>query len=56
MTLFYLLLIAAIVLIVVGATVEGMLYLTSAGVLLLIADVLYLAGRSMWRTTHRPAH
>lgn len=54
MALFYLLLIAAIVLIIVGATVEGMLYLVSAGVLLLLADVLYLAVRSGRR--RRPAH
>ncbi|GGS01315.1 hypothetical protein Snoj_71840 [Streptomyces nojiriensis] len=49
MAVFYLLLTAAIVLIIVGATVEGMLYLVSAGVLLLIADVLYLAVRSVLR-------
>lgn len=55
MILFYLLLIAAIVLVIVGATTEGMLYLLSAGVLLLIADVLYLAVRSvlhLWRPAH----
>ncbi|MFG2985887.1 hypothetical protein ACGFYQ_32340 [Streptomyces sp. NPDC048258] len=34
---FYLLLIAAIVLVIVRATVDGMLYLLSAGVLLMIA-------------------
>lgn len=55
MALFYLLLIAAIVLVIVGATVEGMLYLLSAGVLLLIADVLYLAVRSVLRR-RRTAH
>ncbi|MFF2129387.1 hypothetical protein ACFVW1_29205 [Streptomyces olivochromogenes] len=55
MILFYLLLIAAIVLGIVGATTEGMLYLLSAGVLLLIADVLYLAVRSVVRLW-RPAH
>lgn len=49
MALFYLLLFAAIVLVIVGATVEGMLYLVSVGVLLLIADVLYLAVRSVLR-------
>lgn len=54
MTLFYLLLIAAIALIVVGATVDGTMYLLSAGVLLLIADVLYLGARSVAR--RRPAH
>lgn len=55
MALFYLLLIAAIVLIIIGATVDGMLDLVSAGVLLLIADVLYLAVRSVLRR-RRPAH
>lgn len=55
MTLFYVLLAAAIVLVIIGATTEGTLYLLSAGVLLLIADVLYLAVRSVlhWQ---RPAH
>ncbi|MFD9510083.1 hypothetical protein [Streptomyces mirabilis] len=55
MILFYFLLIAAIVLGIVGATTEGMLYLLSAGVLLLIADVFYLAVRSvlhLWRPAH----
>ncbi|WP_314244621.1 hypothetical protein [Streptomyces sp. DSM 40907] len=55
MALFYLLLTASIVLIIVGAAIEGMLYLVSAGVLLLIADVLYLAVRSVLRR-RRPAH
>ncbi|MEN8650036.1 hypothetical protein ABCR94_05170 [Streptomyces sp. 21So2-11] len=55
MALFYPLLIAAIALIILGATVEGMLYLVSVGVLLLIADVLYLAVRSVLRR-RRPAH
>ncbi|MFJ7270443.1 hypothetical protein ACIQV3_28045 [Streptomyces sp. NPDC099050] len=55
MALFYLLLTAAIVLVIVGATVDGMLYLVSAGVLLLIADFLYLAVRSVLHR-RRPAH
>lgn len=55
MALFYLLLTAAMVLIIIGATVDGMLYLTSIGVMLLIADVLYLAVRSVLRR-RRPAH
>ncbi|GAA4562156.1 hypothetical protein GCM10023097_80580 [Streptomyces collinus] len=49
------LLIAGIALIVIGAAVDGMLSLLSAGVLLLIADLLYLAARSMWRSPRRPA-
>ncbi|MDJ0464280.1 hypothetical protein [Streptomyces sp. H27-C3] len=55
MALFYLLLIAAIALVIVGATIESLLYLLSVGVLLLIADVLYLAVRSVLRR-RRPAH
>lgn len=55
MVLFLTLLVAGIALIAIGAGVDGMLYLTSAGVLLLIADLLYLAARSMWRSTRRPA-
>ncbi|WP_199837053.1 MULTISPECIES: hypothetical protein [unclassified Streptomyces] len=55
MVLLPLLLIAAIALIVIGATVDGMLYLASIGTLLLIADVLCLAARSMLHR-RRPAH
>lgn len=55
MTLFYLLLTTAIVLVVIGATTEGMLYLLSIGVLLLVVDVLYLAVRSVVHR-RRPAH
>ncbi|EDY57747.1 conserved hypothetical protein [Streptomyces sviceus ATCC 29083] len=49
------LLIAGIALIATGAAVDGMRYLMSIGVLLLIVDLLYLATRSIWRSTHRPA-
>ncbi|MFE9443049.1 hypothetical protein ACFYO2_29590 [Streptomyces sp. NPDC006602] len=31
------------------------LHLMSIGVLLLIVDLLYLAARSIWRSTRRPA-
>ncbi|GAA4562125.1 hypothetical protein GCM10023097_80540 [Streptomyces collinus] len=55
MVLFLTLLVAGIALIAIGAGVDGMLYLTSAGVLLLIADLLYLAARSVWRSPRRPA-
>ncbi|MEU5632664.1 hypothetical protein ACH47C_13405 [Streptomyces rishiriensis] len=55
MLLFVTLLIAGIALVAVGAAVDGMLYLTSIGVLLLIVDLLYLATRSIWRSTRRPA-
>lgn len=56
MPLFLALLIVGFALVVIGSAVGGMLFLLSAGVLLLITDLLYLAARSMWRTTHRPAH
>ncbi|MET9845636.1 hypothetical protein ACFZC6_27690 [Streptomyces ossamyceticus] len=55
MALFLTLLVAGIALIVIGAGVDGTLYLSSAGVLLLIADLLYLAARSLWRSPRRPA-
>ncbi|MDR6976983.1 NADH:ubiquinone oxidoreductase subunit K [Streptomyces sp. 3330] len=55
MVLFLALLIAGIALVAIGAAVDGMLYLMSVGVLLLIADLLYLAARSIWRSTRRPA-
>ncbi|MFE7932252.1 hypothetical protein ACFU6S_26705 [Streptomyces sp. NPDC057456] len=55
MVLFLTLLIAGVALIAVGAAVDGMLYLMSIGVLLLIVDLLYLAARSIWRSTRRPA-
>jgi hypothetical protein len=53
--LFLTLLVAGIALIAIGAGVDGMLYLMSAGVLLVIADLLYLAARSLWRSPRRPA-
>lgn len=55
MVFFLTLLIAGIALVAIGAAVDGMLYLTSIGVLLLIADLLYLGARSIWRSTRRPA-
>ncbi|WP_406260590.1 hypothetical protein OIA45_20035 [Streptomyces chartreusis] len=55
MVLFLTLLIAGIALIAIGAAVDSMLYVLSVGVILLIADLLYLAARSMWRSTRRPA-
>jgi hypothetical protein len=55
MVLFLTLLVAGIALAAVGATADGMLYLLSAGVLLLIVDLLYLVARSLWRSSRRPA-
>lgn len=50
MIVFLILAIAGIALVVIGAAVDGLLHLMSAGVLLLIADLLYLAARSFWRS------
>ncbi|MEH0444572.1 MULTISPECIES: hypothetical protein [unclassified Streptomyces] len=55
MVLFLILLIAGIALVAIGAAVGGMPYLMSTGVLLLVVDLLYLAARSIWRSTRRPA-
>ncbi|MFJ3228307.1 hypothetical protein ACIPJS_33835 [Streptomyces sp. NPDC086783] len=52
MALFLALLTAGTALVAIGAAVDGMLYLTSIGVLLLVISLLYLATRSIWRTTH----
>ncbi|MFF4587975.1 hypothetical protein ACFY30_16995 [Streptomyces sp. NPDC000345] len=54
MVLFLILLGAGIALIAIGAAVDGLLFLASAGVLLLVADLLYLAARSMWGSPRRP--
>ncbi|MDK0520569.1 hypothetical protein [Streptomyces sp. ML-6] len=50
MVLFLILLSSAIALIVIGAVVDGMLYLLSTGVLLLVVAVLYLLVRSILRS------
>ncbi|MER6421503.1 hypothetical protein [Streptomyces sp. NPDC001137] len=55
MLLFLTLLIGGIALVATGAAVDGMPYLMSIGVLLLIVDLLYLAIRSIRRSTRRPA-
>ncbi|MFD4561224.1 hypothetical protein [Streptomyces sp. NPDC058469] len=56
MVFFLVLLGGAIALVVIGAVVDGMLYLLSIGVLLVIAAVLYLLVRSVSRSRRRPAH
>ncbi|MGN9791901.1 hypothetical protein ACTMTU_12530 [Streptomyces sp. OZ13] len=56
MVLFLILLGSAITLIVIGALVDGMPYLLSTGVLLLVVAVLYLLVRSILRSCRgRPA-
>ncbi|MCX4854346.1 hypothetical protein OG426_51250 [Streptomyces canus] len=57
MAFFLVLLSSAIALVIIGALVDGMLYLLSIGVLLFVAAVLYLLVRSVWRLhRRRPAH
>ncbi|MEU9080202.1 hypothetical protein ACFYUY_21230 [Kitasatospora sp. NPDC004745] len=53
MVLFLSIVIVAIMLGIVGVAVHGMLYLLAIGVLLLIADVVFLAVRSA--RSRRPA-
>ncbi|MFF5917394.1 hypothetical protein ACFY8C_03470 [Streptomyces flavochromogenes] len=53
MVLFLILLSSAITLIVIGAVVDGMLYLVSTGVLVLVAAVMYLLVRSILRSRRR---
>ncbi|MEU7068599.1 hypothetical protein AB0B30_02830 [Streptomyces narbonensis] len=53
MVLFLVLLSSAITLIVIGAVVDGMLYLVSTGVLVLVAAVMYLLVRSILRSLRR---
>ncbi|WP_405633130.1 hypothetical protein OG933_43870 [Streptomyces sp. NBC_00016] len=55
MVLFLTLLVAGIALVAIGVTVDGLLHLASAGVILLVVDLLYLVARSLWRSTRRPA-
>ncbi|MEU6986225.1 hypothetical protein ABZ946_22760 [Streptomyces sp. NPDC046324] len=53
MVIFLILLVSAITLIIIGAVVDGMLYLLSIGVLLLVVAVLYLLVRSILRLRRR---
>ncbi|MFE2555477.1 hypothetical protein ACFXGT_05485 [Streptomyces sp. NPDC059352] len=52
MTLFLALIIVAIVLGIIGATADGLLFLLVIGILLLVADLIYIALR-MRRSAHR---
>ncbi|MET9622211.1 hypothetical protein ABZZ37_15765 [Streptomyces sp. NPDC006464] len=53
MVLFLILLGSAVALIIIGAVVDGMLYLLSTGVLLLLVAVLYLLLHSVLRSRRR---
>ncbi|GAA1542571.1 hypothetical protein GCM10009730_59520 [Streptomyces albidochromogenes] len=55
MVVFLVLLGSAAALVVIGAVVDGMLYLLSVGVLLAVVAVLYLLVRSVSRSRRRPA-
>jgi hypothetical protein len=54
MVLFLLLVIAAVVLGIIGAVANGLLYLLVIGVVLLVADLIYGAMRWSQRTARRP--
>ncbi|WP_199827360.1 hypothetical protein [Streptomyces xylophagus] len=56
MVSFLVVLCSAVALIIIGAVVDGMLYLLSTGVLLLVVAVLYLLVRSVLRSRRRPVH
>ncbi|MEV0116599.1 hypothetical protein AB0H77_25680 [Streptomyces sp. NPDC050844] len=52
MTLFLALVIIAIVLGIIGATADGLLFLLVIGIVLLVADLIYITKR-MRRSAHR---
>ncbi|MEU7296074.1 hypothetical protein AB0A76_23140 [Streptomyces exfoliatus] len=52
MTLFLALIIIAIVLGIIGATADGLLFLLIIGIVLLVADLIYITMR-MRRSSHR---
>ncbi|WP_327686161.1 hypothetical protein [Streptomyces sp. NBC_00467] len=54
MVIFLILLSSVIALVIIGAVVDGMLYLLSIGVLLLMTAVLYLLVRSISRSQPAP--
>ena len=54
MVLFLLLVIVAIVLGIIGAVAKGLLYLLVIGVVLLVADLIYVGMRWSRRTARRP--
>ncbi|WP_175438997.1 hypothetical protein [Streptomyces vilmorinianum] len=53
MTLFLVLIIIAIVLGIIGATADGLLFLLIIGIVLLVADLIYVAMRLRRRSAHR---
>ncbi|WP_175438994.1 hypothetical protein [Streptomyces vilmorinianum] len=55
MTLFLALVIVAIVLGLIGATADGLLFLLFIGIAVLVADLVYIAMRARRSARHRPA-
>ncbi|MFB7371153.1 hypothetical protein ACFC0D_15060 [Streptomyces sp. NPDC056222] len=54
MSLFLALIIVAIVLGIIGAVVDGLLFLLFIGIVLLVADLIYIAMRTRSSGRHRP--
>jgi hypothetical protein len=54
MTLFLVLIIVAIVLGLIGAVADGLLFLLFIGIAVLVADLLYMALRTRHSARHRP--
>ncbi|WP_199883324.1 hypothetical protein [Streptomyces sp. CB01580] len=54
MTLFLALITAAIILGLIGAVADGLLFLLSIGIAVLVADLLYMALRTRHFAHHRP--
>lgn len=54
MTLFLALVIIAIVLGIIGATADGLLFLLIVGIVLLVADLIYITMRMRRSAHHRP--
>ncbi|MEU7035609.1 hypothetical protein ABZ958_18240 [Streptomyces sp. NPDC046237] len=54
MSLFLALIIVAIVLGIIGAVADGLLFLLFIGIVLLVADLLYFALRTRSSSRHRP--
>jgi hypothetical protein len=54
-SLFLALIIVAIVLGIIGAVVDGLLFLLFIGIVLLVADLVYITLRTRRSARHRPA-
>jgi hypothetical protein len=54
MAIFLFLLLVAVVLGLIGAVAEGLFYLLIIGIVLVVADVAFIAARWSRRSRHRP--